>query len=51
VTGDNANALEFMDWDEDNEDELVVGSDDFSIRVFKSEGNTLTYKYIYRVDI
>jgi Bardet-Biedl syndrome 2 protein len=37
VTGDNATALEFLDWDEDGEDELVAGSDDFSIRVFKTE--------------
>jgi Bardet-Biedl syndrome 2 protein len=37
VTGDNARAIEFMDWDEDNEVELVVGSDDFNIRVFKDE--------------
>jgi Bardet-Biedl syndrome 2 protein len=26
-----------MDFNEDGEEELVVGSDDFSIRVFKSE--------------
>jgi Bardet-Biedl syndrome 2 protein len=37
VTGDNARAIEFMDWDEDSEVELVVGSDDFNIRVFKDE--------------
>lgn len=37
VTGDNATALEFMDWDEDGDDELVAGSEDFSIRVFKQE--------------
>lgn len=37
VTGDNASSIQFMDWDEDGEDELVVGSDDFSIRVFKNE--------------
>jgi Bardet-Biedl syndrome 2 protein len=37
VTGDNARALEFLDWDEDGEVELVAGSDDFSMRVFKSE--------------
>lgn len=37
VTGDNARALEFLDWDEDGEAELVAGSDDFSMRVFKSE--------------
>ena len=37
VTGDNATALEFLDWDEDGEDELIAGSDDFSIRVFKNE--------------
>ena len=37
VTGDNASTLAFLDWDDDGEDELVVGSDDFSIRVFKGE--------------
>jgi Bardet-Biedl syndrome 2 protein len=37
ITGDNASSIQFMDWDEDGEDELVVGSDDFSIRVFKNE--------------
>lgn len=37
VTGDNAAALQFLDWDEDGDEELIVGSDDFSIRVFKSE--------------
>ena len=37
VTGDNASSIQFMDWDEDGEEELVVGSDDFSIRVFKNE--------------
>lgn len=37
VTGDNAASIQFMDWDEDGEDELIVGSDDFSIRVFKNE--------------
>ncbi len=41
-----------MDWDEDNEDELVVGSDDFSIRVFKTEGNLIILIiYVYRVNI
>ena len=37
VTGDNAQALCFLDWDEDGNDELIVGSDDFAIRVFKGE--------------
>eukprot|EP00347_Sterkiella_histriomuscorum_P000293 403376439 len=37
VTGDNATALEFMDWDEQGDPELLAGSDDFSIRVFKQE--------------
>lgn len=37
ITGDNASALEFLDWDEDGKDELLAGSDDFSIRVFKNE--------------
>jgi Bardet-Biedl syndrome 2 protein len=37
VTGDNVAALEFLDFDEDGEEELIVGSDDQSIRVFKGE--------------
>jgi len=37
VTGDNAQTLTFIDWDEDGNDELIVGSDDFAIRVFKGE--------------
>jgi Bardet-Biedl syndrome 2 protein len=28
VTGDNAQAMEFLDWDQDGELELLVGSDD-----------------------
>lgn len=37
VTGDNAQAICFIDWDEDGQDELLVGSDDFVVRVFKGE--------------
>ena len=37
VTGDNVASLAMVDWDEDGEEELVVGSDDFAIRVFKGE--------------
>jgi len=29
--------MEFVDWDEDNQVELLTGSDDFAIRVFKGE--------------
>ncbi len=29
--------MAFIDWDEDGNDELIVGSDDFAIRVFKGE--------------
>ena len=36
VTGDNARTMKFMPWSGvDNNNELVVGSDDFAIRVFK----------------
>ena len=36
VTGDNARAMKFMPWtNADNLNELVVGADDFVIRVFK----------------
>ena len=37
VTGDNAKAICFIDYDQDGVDELLVGSDDFCIRVFKGE--------------
>lgn len=37
VTGDNVRSLAFVDVDEDGEDELVVGSDDYDIRIFKNE--------------
>ena len=37
VTGDNATSMEFLDWNDDGEDELIAGSDDFSMRVFKNE--------------
>ncbi len=37
VTGDNASSIQFLDWDDDGEEELLAGSDDFSIRVFKGE--------------
>lgn len=37
VTGDNVAALTFLDWDGDGSEELLVGSDDQSIRAFKGE--------------
>ena len=37
VSGDNVGALEFFDFNGDGADELVAGSDDFAIRVFKGE--------------
>jgi Bardet-Biedl syndrome 2 protein len=37
VTGDNVSAICFCDVDEDGQAELIVGSDDFAIRVFKAE--------------
>ncbi|CAN0192742.1 unnamed protein product, partial [Phaeothamnion confervicola] len=37
VTGDNVGALAFCDMDGDGVAELVVGSDDFEVRVFKQE--------------
>lgn len=37
VTGDNVSALAFLDWDDDGHDELLAGSDDFAIRVFRGE--------------
>lgn len=37
VSGDNVGALAFVDFDGDGVDELVAGSDDFAIRVFKGE--------------
>jgi Bardet-Biedl syndrome 2 protein len=37
ITGDNATSIDFLDWNEDGEEKLIVGSDDFAIRVFKGE--------------
>tara|TARA_B110001452_G_scaffold141043_1_gene117280 strand:+ start:1700 stop:2617 length:918 start_codon:yes stop_codon:yes gene_type:complete len=37
VTGDNVTAMAFCDVDEDGQLELLVGSDDFEIRVFRNE--------------
>ena len=37
VTGDNISAIEFCDVDNDRIKELIIGSDDFEIRIFKGE--------------
>ena len=37
VTGDNVSALTFCDVDEDGQNELLVGSEDYEIRVFQNE--------------
>ena len=37
VTGDNVSAMAFVDTNADGTPELVVGSDDFEIRVFKDD--------------
>ena len=37
VTGDNVASLELLDFNSDNRNELVVGSEDFDIRVFKDD--------------
>lgn len=37
VTGDVANSMTILDFDLDGQKELVVGSDDYSIRVYKGE--------------
>lgn len=37
VTGDNVSAMAFCDVEEDGQLELLVGSDDFEIRVFRDE--------------
>ena len=37
VTGDNVSTMTFCDVDEDGDLELLVGSDDFEIRVFRNE--------------
>lgn len=37
VSGDNVQALELLDFDNDQVNELAAGSDDFAIRVFKGE--------------
>ena len=37
VSGDNVQCLSFLDFNSDGQEELVAGSDDFAIRVFKGE--------------
>ncbi|RDD37377.1 Bardet-Biedl syndrome 2 protein-like protein [Trichoplax sp. H2] len=37
VTGDNVRAMALCDFTRDNEQELIVGSDDYDIRVFKKD--------------
>jgi len=37
VSGDNVQSLAFFDFNNDGVEELVAGSDDFAIRVFKGE--------------
>ena len=37
VTGDNVSTMTFCDFEEDGDLELLVGSDDFEIRIFKGE--------------
>lgn len=37
VTGDNVSTMTFCDVDEDGELELLVGSDDFEIRIFRND--------------
>ncbi|BES93022.1 Bardet-Biedl syndrome 2 protein homolog [Nesidiocoris tenuis] len=37
VTGDNVRALALLDTDRDGQNELVVGSDDFDVRIFKED--------------
>ena len=37
MTGDNVSTLTFCDADGDSANELLVGSDDFAIRIFQQE--------------
>ncbi|XP_054272128.1 Bardet-Biedl syndrome 2 protein homolog [Macrosteles quadrilineatus] len=37
VTGDNVRSLALVDFDHDGQNELVVGSDDFELRIFKED--------------
>ncbi|XP_073968440.1 BBSome complex member BBS2-like isoform X1 [Rhodnius prolixus] len=37
VTGDNVRSLSLLDIDHDEQNELIVGSDDFDLRVFKED--------------
>ena len=49
MTGDNVSAMAFCDVDEDGQLELLVGSEDYEIRVFRNEEvtseTTLPYPY------
>lgn len=37
VTGDNVRSISLLDIDQDGDNELIVGSDDFELRVFKQD--------------
>ncbi|KAK7870413.1 hypothetical protein R5R35_003747 [Gryllus longicercus] len=37
VTGDNVCSLALLDYDQDGDNELIVGSEDFEVRVFKED--------------
>ncbi|CAH1402083.1 unnamed protein product [Nezara viridula] len=37
VTGDNVRSISLLDLDQDGDNELIVGSDDFELRVFKQD--------------
>ena len=37
MTGDNVCSVELFDYNSDNYNELIVGSEDFDIRIFKDD--------------
>ena len=51
VTGDTVRGMCLTDFDRDGSKELLVGCDDYEIRVFKSEYVYLFAEYKHAVDI
>jgi Bardet-Biedl syndrome 2 protein len=47
VTGDNVNAMALADVNGDGRNELLVGSDDFEIRVFQNEVGLYKLNSVY----
>ena len=48
VTGDNVSSLTLMDYNRDGKNELIVGSEDFEIRIFSNNYKNLSAKWMFQ---